>query len=334
MTAENRVCYAAKAMKKYKKPTPLGGILYYLRCLIRRRPNWVNIEVTKRCNAKCNHCAYWEEKSPPELFDYSDIIKAFRPVVLSLSGGEPLIRRNLHEIVQGLRSYCHYVAIVTNGTLLNEERARELFDAGVNQISVSLDFLNEDHDKLRGVPGLYKKITQIVPELAAKGYNMALNTVIMETNLDQIVPLAKKAYEWGLGISFSTYCHLKNDNLSHVMAPDSYMKLVSIIHELKELKRKNHNIKNSDYYLGRIPEFVMNGSIPNCKAGKRWAHVTPDGYLQPCSELPRYCHWSEYLRGDVPRISCTKCWFACRGEAEAKLIAPSRIVELIEACRK
>lgn len=328
------VCYAAKAMKKYKKPGTFSGILYYLRCLIRRRPNLVNIEVTKRCNAKCNHCSYWEEKSSPEISDYSDIVKAFRPVALSLSGGEPLIRRDLHEIVRRFRPYCHYVAIVTNGTLLNEERARELFDAGVNQLSVSLDFLSDAHDKLRGVPGLYKKITQVVPDLAAKGYNMTFNTVIMETNLDQIVPLAKASHEWGVGISFSTYCHLKNDNHSHVMAKENYLSLVSIIHELKELKRKNRNIKNSDYYLGRISEFVMNGAIPNCKAGKRWVQVTPDGYLQPCSELPRYCHWSEYSMGDVPRVSCTKCWFACRGEAEANFLSPVRLAELIDACRK
>lgn len=315
-------------MKKYKKPPAWRGFFYYLRCLIRRKPIWVNIEVTKRCNARCNHCNYWEERSPVELDDYTRIVKDFKPVALSLSGGEPLIRRNLHEIVRKLRPYTHYVGMVTNGTLLTEERAKELFDAGVNQLSVSLDFLSDKHDVLRGVPGLYKKIITVVPELAKQGYNVAFNTVIMETNIDDIIPLAKQSAEWGVGLALSTYCNLKNDNNDHSMNDETLHKLEAIIKELKVLKRKNKNIKNSDYYLDRIPEFVKNGGIPNCKAGKKWIQVTPDGYLQPCSELPRYCHYSEYKKDTVPEVTCTKCWFACRGEAEANPLHPRRIVEL------
>jgi MoaA/NifB/PqqE/SkfB family radical SAM enzyme len=298
---------------------------------MRSRPRWLNIEVTKRCNAKCNFCGYWEERSPPEIDDYTAAVKLFRPVVLSLSGGEPLLRRDLHEMIKRLRPYCHYAAVVTNGTLLTEERARELFDSGVDQLSVSLDFIDDTHDKMRGVPGLFAKITKIVPDLAAKGFNMAFNTVIMETNLDHIVPLAKKAHEWGVGISFSTYCPHKNDNHDHVMSPENYEKLVSVVHEIKELKRANRNVKNSDYYLGRIPEFVMNNGIPDCKAGVRWVQVTPDGYLQPCSELPRYCHFTEYSRKNIPVIKCTKCWYACRGEAEANPVEPKRLIELAKS---
>jgi len=317
-------------MKKYKKPPAWRGLLYYLRCLARKRPNWVNIEVTKRCNAKCNHCSYWEEKSPPELSDYTEVVKAFRPVVLSLSGGEPLIRKDLPAVIKKFRPYCHYVALVTNGTLLNETRAKELFDSGVNQLSVSLDFLNDKHDVLRGVPGLFEKIKKTVPLLAAKGYNMAFNTVIMETNLDEIVPLALAARDWGVAISYSTYCNLKNKNSDHNIHNGSLEKLTAIIEELKTLKRKYKHIRNSDHYLNGVARFARDGEMPNCRAGKKWVQVTPDGYLQPCSELTRYCHFSEYSRKKVPQITCTKCWFACRGEAEANPVEPGRLIELIK----
>jgi len=319
-----------KTMKKYKKPPAWRGLYYYLGCVIRRRPNWVNIEVTKRCNAKCNHCSYWEDKSPPELSDYTGVVKAFRPVVLSLSGGEPLVRKDLADVIRKFRPYCHYVALVTNGILLNIARAEELFDAGVNQLSVSLDFLNDKHDVLRGVPGLFEKIRKTVPALAAKGYNMTFNTVIMETNLDEIVPLALAARDWGVAISFSTYCNLKNKNSDHDILNGSLAKLEGIIKELKEIKKSYKHIKNSDYYLDRIVQFARNGEIPHCKAGKRWVQVTPDGYLQPCSELPRYCNYDEYARDKVPEVACAKCWFACRGEAEANPLAPGRLVELIK----
>lgn len=317
-----------KAMKKYRKPPVWRGIIYYLRCVIRRRPNWVNIEVTKRCNARCDFCGYWDEKGSPELDDYSPIVKAFRPVVLSLSGGEPLIRRNLHEIIRKLRPYCHYVGLVTNGTLLNEERARELFDAGVNQLSVSLDYVDDRHDKARGVPGLCDKIKAVAPALAEKGYNIAINTVMMDSNLDQIIPLAEMTSAWGVGHSFSTYCSFKRNNHRHSITVDKSHELAVVLKELKRIKRRTRLIKNSDYYLDMVPQYVTRGGIPNCKAGVRWIQVAPDGYLQPCSDLPRYCHFTEYSRKDVPPISCTKCWYACRGEAEANLLHPRRVVEL------
>lgn len=319
-----------KTMKKYKKPPAWRGIVYYLRCFARRRPNWVNIEVTKRCNAKCNHCSYWEDASPPELADYTDIVKAFRPVVLSLSGGEPLVRKDIADVIRKLRPYCHYVALVTNGVLLNEAKAEELFAAGVNQLSVSLDFLNDKHDVLRGVPGLFEKIKKTVPPLAAKGYNMAFNTVIMHTNLDEIIPIALAARDWGVAIAFSTYCNLKNDNNDHVIQEESIAKLENIVKELKSIKRKYGHIKNSDHYLDGILKFVKDGGVPNCQAGKRWVQVTPDGHLQPCSELPRYARYDEYSRDKVPAIDCTKCWFACRGEAEANFFHPRRLLELIK----
>jgi len=319
-------------MKKFTKPPAWRGLFYYIRCFIRRRPNWVNIEVTKRCNAKCNFCGYWEEKNPPELADYTDIVKEFRPVVLSLSGGEPLIRKDLADIVRKARPYCHYVAMVTNGILLTKERAAELFDAGLNQLSISLDFLDETHDQMRGVPGLFKKISTIAPELAREGYNVVFNTIIMDTNIDHIIPLVKKAKEWGVAVSFSTYCHMKKDNKTHMIANDeSYIKLTRIIKELKQMKRDLGNIKNSDYYLDRVPQFVAQGAIPDCKAGTRWVQVTPDGFLQPCSELPRFCSAMEYSRDKVPMITCDKCWFACRGEAEANFFDPRRLIELIRS---
>ena len=323
------VCYGQIAMKKYKKPPPFRGFLYYLRCLARKRPSWVNIEVTKRCNARCNHCSYWQDDSPPELADYTEIVKDFRPVVLSLSGGEPLIRKDLADVVRKFRPYCHFVALVTNGVLLNESRAKDLCDAGVDQISVSLDFLNDKHDVLRGVPGLFEKIKRTVPELAARGYNMAFNVVMMDTNMDEIIPLALAARDWGVQVSYSTYCHLKNDNNDHTIANGDIKKLSGIIKELKSLKRKYKHIKNSDHYLDGIIRYVGDGGIPDCQAGRRWVQVTPDGFLQPCSELPKYCKATEYSRDTVPPISCTKCWFACRGEAEANYMKPRRLIELI-----
>lgn len=246
-----------------------------------------------------------------------------------MSGGEPLMRKNYDELLKGIRPYCHYLAIITNGALLNESSAKRLADAGVNQISVSLDFLGIKHDEARQVKGLYEHLSQMIPKLTSAGYRITLNTVIMESNLDEILPIAYRAKEWGAQVSFSAYCSLKNDDESCMIKQNRFTQLVGIVKELKKLKSKLRNIKNSNYYLEKIPYYFRDGHIPGCRAGYKWMQVTPDGYLQQCSESPRLCHYTEFKRELLRPVSCTKCWYTCRGEVEANPLAPNRLWELI-----
>jgi MoaA/NifB/PqqE/SkfB family radical SAM enzyme len=294
-------------------------------------PQLVNLEFTKKCNASCSFCTCWQVDSSGELNDYGPIVKMFRPVVLSISGGEPLLRKNYDDLIRGVRPYCHYLSIITNGALLNAESAKRMVDAGMDQISVSLDYLSDKHDKARVVEGLYDHISEVVPALASDGYRLSLNTVIMESNLEEIIPIAYKAKEWGIDVSFSAYCDLKGNDESQMIQQTRYAKLIGVVDEIMKLKGKLGNIKNSNYYLTRLKDYFRDGGIPNCMAGSRWVQVTPDGYIQQCSELPRLCHYTEYSRERLKRVSCTKCWYTCRGELEANPLAPDRLKELIKA---
>ncbi len=311
-----------------KSPPWYSGARFYAGSLIRRMPVLLNLEVTMRCNAKCRFCSYWHDAPPAELDSYKELLRYFKPVVWSISGGEPLIRKDLAKLIAEARSYCHYVGMVSNGMLLNEDRAEELSQAGLNILCISLDFVGDEHDQARGVPGLYKKVTTIVPELISKGYNVGFNTVIMESNLDHILPLAHKAKEWGANISFSCYCGLKKDDNSEMVRDHKVEQVAEVVRELKSLKKQGYKIKNSSYYLDNIPVYFRDTHIPDCKAGTKWVQVAPDGYVRPCSELSRMCHFSEYKRKNVPEIKCSKCWYACRGEAQANHLKWERLVEL------
>ncbi len=309
----------------------MRGFWYFARCNVRRMPRLVNLEITKRCNAKCDFCPYWQDGEHRELDDYAPVIKKFKPVVVSVTGGEPLMRKNYAAIIKGIRPYCHYLGMVTNGTMLNERSARTLVEAGVNHISVSLDYLGSQHDDVRRVSGLYDHLSRTLPALAAKGYRIVLNTIIMESNLEQVLPIAYQAKEWGVHVSYSAYCTLKKDDHNEMVRAQRYAQLVHIVDELKGLKRTMGTIKNSDYYLDGIAPYFRDGGKSNCRAGYRWLQITPDGYIQQCSELPRLCHFTEYRRGALRPAACTKCWYTCRGEAEAQPLKPSRLWELIKA---
>lgn len=314
-----------------KKPPAFRGFLYFLRCKARGMPRLMNLEFTKKCNARCSFCTCWQVDSPDELDDYGPIAKMIRPVVLSVSGGEPLLRKNYDDLLRSVRPYCHYLSIITNGALLNEKSAERLVRAGVDQISVSLDYLSKKHDEARRITGLYDHVSETIPHLRKLGYRMSLNTVIMESNLDEIIDIAHKAKEWGIEVSFSAYCQLKSNESDGMVAKNNLEKLKDVVEELKRLKGTLRNIKNSHYYLDRIPRYFEKGHIDNCKAGYNWVQVTPDGYVQQCSELPRMYYYTEYDRRNLKRVACSKCWYTCRGESEANPLAPRRLLELIRA---
>ena len=85
----------------YRKPPRLRGVGYFLRCKLQHRPILLNIEFTKMCNAKCFFCHCWQVESPNESQDYGPIVKKFRPILCSVSGGEPLLRKNYAELLAG-----------------------------------------------------------------------------------------------------------------------------------------------------------------------------------------------------------------------------------------
>jgi MoaA/NifB/PqqE/SkfB family radical SAM enzyme len=291
----------------------------------------VNLEVTRRCNVRCSFCDYWKTKGPEQrLDDYGPLIHHLNPLHLTITGGEPLLRPDLEKIIRGIRRQTSfvYMNLITNGSLLSLERARSLWQAGLSQLSVSLDFPDERHDRQRGMPGLWRHLQEVLPQLgAAELDNLCLNTVIMNDNLEELLTIAEKAKEWKFKVSFSTYNPFKNNNRAHVIPEERLRRLEQVIGELLAWKRLHGNITNSDFYLENIPRYFSKGAIAGCLAGRKWAQVSPDGTLRRCSEKESLGAWQAFRPHKIPFTACQECWYACRGEAEAPL-GLKRIVEL------
>lgn len=296
----------------------------------KRRPIFLNLEVTKRCNAQCKHCDYWRGPHEPELKDYLPVIQKINPLIVSFTGGEPLVRKDIFDLIQNLKEKggLLYLTMVTNGALLSLEKAKRLRKAGIDQLSVSLDFLDERHDQNRGIKGLYAHLSNLLPNLSYIGFdNVALNTVIMESNLDQITQIAEQAWRWGIKVSYSSYSDIKTSNRSLTVRSEKIEKLKKIVAKLIQYKSSLGNITNSTYYLKRIPAYFERGKINGCLAGQRWLQVTPDGYLKPCSELPVIGYFEDFPL-PTKKVSCQSCWYSCRGEAQAP-ISLRRLAEIM-----
>jgi MoaA/NifB/PqqE/SkfB family radical SAM enzyme len=291
---------------------------------LRRRPLLVHFEVTMRCNAGCSFCDYWKTPASAkatELKSFADAAKFFDPMMIIFVGGEPLLRRDLEDIVAAVDRAVRlkYLTIVTHGGMLSVERAKSLWQAGLSQISISLDYLDERHDAERRIPGLAAKILRTVPAMRDAGIdNIRFNTVIKSTNLDQILPIVRRAEELGIGVSFSTYTDFKNGNTSFNPDPCQQREITEVIAELLAYKkRKRGVITSSDWYLEQIPRYFRGEMREPCASGVRTIHVDPTGHVRRCPDFPVDFHWTAYKT--YKPIQCNECFYACRGESQAPL---------------
>ena len=299
-------------------------IAKYAWLVARRRPVLVHFEVTMRCNARCGFCDYWKtpaEAREHELASFADAARYFNPLMITFTGGEPLLRRDLEEIVAAVHAAVRlkYVTLITHGGMLSAERAKSLWDAGVNQFNISIDYLDARHDAARGIPGLVDRVMAAIPAMRAQGIdNIRFNTVIKNDNLDDLLPIVERAAELGCGVNFSVFTDLKNGNRDHLIRADQLQRLDGVIAGLLDFKRRRRGvITSSDYYLRQIPRFVRGETTEPCRSGMRTIHIDPTGHVKRCPDFPTDFHWREF-RTYAP-IACNKCYYACRGEAQAPL---------------
>jgi len=309
-------------------------LLKYAWLTARRRPVLVHFEVTMRCNARCGFCDYW--KTDPaardeEVKSFADAARFFDPMLVTFTGGEPLLRRDLEDLVAAVAGAVRlkYVMLITHGGMLSVERARSLWDAGINQFNVSLDYLDGRHDTARGIPGLTAKIFDALPRMREAGIdNVRLNTVIKSDNLDQILPIVRRADELGFGVNLSVYTDAKNGNAAHLLGAEHLAEIDALVAEVLAYKRRRRGvITNSDYYLEQIPRYVRGEMREPCRSGIRTIHVDPTGRVKRCPDFPTDFHWSEW-RAYQP-IDCNACYYACRGEAQAPLRIASRVRDVM-----
>src|SRR5205823_10358802 len=136
-----------------------------------------------------------------------------------------------------------YMTLITHGGMLSAERARSLWKAGINQFNISLDFLDERHDRARGIPGLTDKIMRTIPRMREVGITgIRFNTVIKRDNLDQLMPIVARARELGCGVNFSCYTDAKNGNTDGLIERRQTQQLEQVVSELLAFKRRTRGV--------------------------------------------------------------------------------------------
>jgi MoaA/NifB/PqqE/SkfB family radical SAM enzyme len=290
----------------------------------RRRPVLVHFEVTMRCNARCGFCDYWKTPASErdrETEQCAQAARFFNPMLVTFTGGEPLLRRDLERLVAAVRDAIRlkYITLITHGGMLTPERGRSLWDAGVSQFNISLDYVDGRHDADRGIPGLTNRILTTAAAMRSAGIDaIRFNTVIKRQNLDHVTEVVRVAQEIGVGVNFSVYTDFKNGNREHLLQNGGVDRAEEVVGELLALKRRRRGvITNSDYYLEQIPRYLRGELTEPCRSGIRTIHIDPSGMVKRCPDFPTDFHWREFQR--YQPIACNRCFYACRGEAQAPL---------------
>jgi MoaA/NifB/PqqE/SkfB family radical SAM enzyme len=299
-----------------------------IRNYVYKRPLAVGYEITLSCNLNCRHCDLGgvvkdEKQLAPE--EYGSLTRCLSPVVALFSGGEPLRRKDVVAIVKAVKQSdaTPYLILVTNGLLLNEDNYMQLHQAGVNQLSVSIEFPDERQDEFRGRPGLYKHLEETLPRLAKLGLgNLLLNTAINKANLTEIVPLAKRAIEWGVDISYSAYTPLRTKNDEYCLSHEEDLAiLLQTIDELGALRKAGSYVANTEAILANTLKFFEQGRLRNCKAGIRSLIVMPDGSLVPCSMHRTKYATQKQLAAEFSRTNeCDSCYCGLRSYSELSFL--------------
>ena len=285
------------------------------------RPYVISWNLTYRCNLACEHCyldagprpqvgtenfADRSELGTEECFRVIDDIATFAPECLTiLTGGEPLLRRDILDIVKRASERELWVVVGTNGVRITENVARRLADAGARGLSLSLDALDpERHDRFRMVRGAWQNTVEGAEILNRTGLPFIVQTTAGAHNLGELDAIADFAHDrlaakvWNLYFLVPTG---RGQFVSDITAAQ-YDEVLDALYRIqaKYSGRMLVNAKCAPHYIktvlenglrpgsgqGGPPIRTYSGGAGGCPAGTHYMGIRPNGDVTPCPYLP------------------------------------------------
>jgi len=269
--------------------------------------------VTRECNMKCEHCYInaTEKKLDNELTTQEaknlmdQIYQVSRPLLI-LSGGEPLLRPDIFELIQYGSAKGLKMGLGSNGSLIDDAVTRKLKAAGIATVSISLDSnIPEQHDEFRGVAGSWEKAVQACKALRKNNVLVQVNTTLTQQNYNQIDDIMSLAE--GIGV--------ENFHLFFLVPTGRGTKLTDISPQMYEDMITRTFAKAAKHKLNVrpscAPQFMriakgmgldMRQWIRGCIAGLYYCRIYPNGDVTPCPYLP-------IKLGNIREKSFKEIWF-------------------------
>lgn len=288
-----------------------------------KAPLFSGHKLTYNCNLKCKMCPFWKRQSTDLATEQEKQIlrQLYNSGVcgIAFEGGEPLLRKDIAEILAYSRALPLHTSLVTNGTLL-KSRIDEIAPHISGMVFVSLDGLEKTHDQIRGVNGCFKKAIEGI-DAAKEKVSVIINTTMTAENIHEVEDTVKLAKDLGVRIVLSKAHEYQNINAT---APQDD-EITKVAKRLIELKKQGFPIFNTTEYF----KVVAQEKKWKCKP---WSiiNIGTDGKLVlPCYVYNQYETGASVLESKIKTATSKFDWEVTRNCKKCNLhcyVEPSLVL--------
>ena len=274
-------------------------------------PSLVSWNLTKKCNLQCPHCylsagrAADRELTTDECLALLGEMRTLGTEMLILTGGEPLLRKDIYHLAEAASSMGMWVVMGTNGVLVTRAVARKMIECGVKGVGISIDSADPDrHNAFRGGRNAWQHSVRALDICQEEGLEVLVQTTVMEENYDEIPALLDFARDHGAW-SFNLYFLVQTGrgqgmtDLSAAATEAMLTRLVDLQEDYRPMLVRSKcapQFKQIAYAMGR-------GGLESggCMAATEYCRITPEGNVTPCPYM-------DVVAGSVLEESFTTIW--------------------------
>jgi MoaA/NifB/PqqE/SkfB family radical SAM enzyme len=296
------------------------------------KPYHVQWMITRKCNYRCRGCNVWREQDAKELSTEEvkrglDILRELGVVEIVFSGGNPLLREDIGEILEYASRF--FVTTVYDNGSMAAEKMDEL--RSVDFVAISLDSLDsKKNDYAKGVKGSWEKAMQTIEKLHENGIRVGVSPTISQFNLYEMVDFTNYFLEKGIPVWYCLYSYDPSDDSNQLFKigrkNDEFLitdnkAMVELCDSLMDMVRKNSNLLITTKTLRAVKNLYLNGNRTwKCRALRNFFIIDHLGRVAGChlnkpvasiSELPKV--WNSEEFNALRRIygECSKCIYLC-----------------------
>lgn len=271
-------------------------------------------ECTLRCNLKCRHCGsdckVQSEVPDMPAEDFLRVIDSILPhvephhLMINISGGEPLMRKDLEFVGKELYKREMPWGMVTNGLMLTAERLDSLYNAGLRSVAISIDGLEEDHNWMRGHQDSFRKAINAIKLLGNYNLTWDVVTCVNGRNIKYLPQLKNALYDVGVRNwrLFSIFPQGRAKEYPEFKLTNEEFRYLLEFIKLTREERKMRASYACEGFLGDY-EGKVRDTLYRCNAGISVASILIDGSISACTSIR-----SNYYQGNIYKDDFWSIW--------------------------
>ena len=272
-------------------------------------PFHIVLSLTDACNIRCIHCYGASVKRSPDELSTEEVKSFIRNASddglldIALSGGEPLLRPDLEQIVEYAAKCALTVGVGSNGWLLNKERIQNLKAAGLTRLQISVDGMASTHDFIRQRAGLFDRIICAINEAKRVGLRVNICFTVQRANLNQLQEVFDLALKLGVdGFNLSQFVPTGRGTITMDLTRDEWRGVYEWWGDQRAVYRSQIKMTSHLAMLALIDLTLTKSPLfRGCQAGAGQGAISATGDVYPCVVLP-------LVVGNIREASLKEIW--------------------------